>query len=213
MVSTSKGFTTFWDTARSIFVRSAGTLNSVTKCGNDICATRSTLTPVNLATQSSRSSLEASLKYLVARSIAARRDSEYAPGKRSPDWLKFKCVNEQEFVIGGFTDPAGSRIGFGALLVGYYERGTLCYAGKVGTGFDTQTLLSLRRKLDARKIARPQFVDEVKENDVHWVKPELVAQIGFSEWTRDGKLRHPRFLGLRTDKPATQVVRERPQPA
>jgi bifunctional non-homologous end joining protein LigD len=145
--------------------------------------------------------------------IAKRRDSAYAPGKRSPDWLKFKCVNEQEFVIGGFTDPAGSRIGFGALLVGYYERGTLRYAGKVGTGFDTETLLSLRRKLDARKLARPQFVDEVKEKSAHWVKPLLVAQIGFSEWTRDGKLRHPRFLGLRTDKAASEVVRERPQPA
>jgi bifunctional non-homologous end joining protein LigD len=145
--------------------------------------------------------------------IAKRRDSEYSPGKRSPDWLKFKCVNEQEFVVGGFTDPAGSRVGFGALLVGYYERGKLRYAGKVGTGFDTPTLLNLRRKLDARKMSRSPFADEVKEKGAHWVKPELVAQIGFSEWTRDGKLRHPRFLGLRSDKAATDVVRERPQPA
>ena len=145
--------------------------------------------------------------------IAKRRNSEYSPGKRSPDWLKFKCVNEQEFVIGGFTDPAGSRVGFGALLVGYYERGKLRYAGKVGTGFDTPTLLNLRRKLDARKTSRSPFADEVKEKSAHWVKPELVAQIGFSEWTRDGKLRHPRFLGLRSDKAATDVVRERPQPA
>jgi len=145
--------------------------------------------------------------------IAKRRDSEYSPGKRSPDWLKFKCVNEQEFVIGGFTDPAGSRVGFGALLVGYYERAKLRYAGKVGTGFDTPTLLNLRRKLDARKTSRSPFADEVKEKSAHWVKPELVAQIGFSEWTRDGKLRHPRFLGLRSDKAATDVVRERPQPA
>ncbi len=144
--------------------------------------------------------------------IAKRRDSEYSPGKRSPDWLKFKCVNEQEFVIGGFTDPAGSRVGFGALLVGYYERGRLRYAGKVGTGFDTETLLNLRRKLDARKTSRSPFADEVKEKGAHWVKPELVAQLGFSEWTRDGKLRHPRFLGLRTDKAATDVVRERPEP-
>jgi DNA ligase D-like protein (predicted ligase) len=143
--------------------------------------------------------------------IAKRRDSEYSPGKRSTDWLKFKCVNEQEFVIGGFTDPSGARVGFGALLVGYYERGKLRYAGKVGTGFDTETLLSLRRKLDARKTSRSPFTDEVKEKGAHWVKPELVAQIGFSEWTRDGKLRHPRFLGLRTDKAATEVVRERPQ--
>jgi bifunctional non-homologous end joining protein LigD len=145
--------------------------------------------------------------------IAKRRDSEYSPGKRSPDWLKFKCVNEQEFVIGGFTDPAGSRVGFGALLVGYYERGKLRYAGKVGTGFDAPTLVSLRRKLDARKTSRSPFADEVKEKGAHWVKPELVAQIGFSEWTRDGKLRHPRFLGLRSDKAAPDVVRERPQPA
>ena len=145
--------------------------------------------------------------------IAKRRDSEYSPGKRSPDWLKFKCVNEQEFVIGGFTDPAGSRVGFGALLVGYYERGKLRYAGKVGTGFDAPTLVSLRRKLDARKTSRSPFADEVKEKGGHWVKPELVAQIGFSEWTRDGKLRHPRFLGLRSDKAAPDVVRERPQPA
>lgn len=144
--------------------------------------------------------------------VAKRRDSEYAPGKRSPDWLKFKCVNEQEFVIGGFTDPAGSRFGFGALLIGYYERGKLSYAGKVGTGFDTQTLLSLHRKLDARETARSPFNDEVKEMGAHWVKPVLVAQIGFSEWTRDGKLRHPRFLGLRTDKAANEVVRERPKP-
>jgi DNA ligase D-like protein (predicted ligase) len=145
--------------------------------------------------------------------IAKRRDSEYSPGKRSPDWLKFKCVNEQEFVIGGFTDPAGSRVGLGALLVGYYERGKLRYAGKVGTGFDAPTLLSLRRKLDARKTSRSPFADEVKEKGAHWVKPELVAQLGFSEWTRDGKLRHPRFLGLRTDKAATEVVRERPEHA
>jgi DNA ligase D-like protein (predicted ligase) len=143
--------------------------------------------------------------------IAKRRDSEYSPGKRSPDWLKFKCVNEQEFVIGGFTDPAGSRVGLGALLVGYYERGKLRCAGKVGTGFDTPTLISLRRKLDARQTSRSPFADEVKEKGAHWVKPELVAQIGFSEWTRDGKLRHPRFLGLRTDKAANEVVRERPQ--
>jgi DNA ligase D-like protein (predicted ligase) len=144
--------------------------------------------------------------------IAKRRESEYSPGKRSPDWLKFKCVNEQEFVIGGFTNPAGTRVGFGALLVGYYERGKLRYAGKVGTGFDTATLLSLRRNLDARQTSRSPFADEVKEKGAHWVKPELVAQIGFSEWTRDGKLRHPRFVGLRTDKAATEVVRERPQP-
>jgi bifunctional non-homologous end joining protein LigD len=143
--------------------------------------------------------------------IAKRRDSEYVHG-RSPDWLKFKCINEQEMVIGGFTDPAGSRVGLGALLIGYYERGKLRYAGKVGTGFDTQTLLRLHRRLAAREVKRSPFtVDEVKEKGAHWVRPDLVAQIGFTEWTHDGKLRHPRFLGLRTDKAATDVVRERPQ--
>lgn len=143
--------------------------------------------------------------------IAKRRDSEYVHG-RSGDWLKFKCINEQEIVIGGFTDPAGSRVGFGALLVGYYEAGKLRYAGKVGTGFDTETLLGLRRRLAARETKRSPFTeDEVKEKGAHWVRPDLVAQIGFTEWTHDGKLRHPRFLGLRTDKAATDVVRERPQ--
>lgn len=143
--------------------------------------------------------------------IAKRRDSEYVHG-RSADWLKFKCINEQEMVIGGFTEPAGSRVGFGALLVGYYERGKLRYAGKVGTGFDTDTLLRLRRRLAALETPQSPFtVDEVKERGAHWVRPDLVAQIGFTEWTNDGKLRHPRFLGLRTDKAATDVVRERPQ--
>ena len=144
--------------------------------------------------------------------IAKRRDSAYEHG-RSPDWLKFKCINEQEMVIGGFTDPAGSRIGFGALLLGYYEGGKLRYAGKVGTGFDTATLLRLHRRLQAREAKRSPFIDEVKEKGAHWVKPDLVAQIGFTEWTDDGKLRHPRFLGLRTDKAARDVVRERPQAA
>lgn len=142
--------------------------------------------------------------------IAKRRDSTYQH-RRSPDWLKFKCVNEQELVIGGFTDPQRSRVGFGALLVGYYEGGKLRYAGKVGTGFDTETLTQLRRKLDRRSVARSPFTKEVvKDKGAHWVRPELVAQIGFTEWTRDGKLRHPRFMGLRTDKSAKEVVRERP---
>jgi bifunctional non-homologous end joining protein LigD len=142
--------------------------------------------------------------------IAKRRGSAYV-GRRSPDWLKFKCVNEQEMVIGGFTDPAGSRVGFGALLVGYYDRGKLRYAGKVGTGFDTATLVKLRRRLEARVTGRSPFAEDVRERGAHWVKPDLVAQIGFTEWTHDGKLRHPRFVGLRPDKAAKDVVRERPQ--
>lgn len=143
--------------------------------------------------------------------IAKRRESEYV-GRRSPDWLKFKCVNEQEMVIGGFTDPGGARVGFGALLLGYYENGRLRYAGKVGTGFGTEMLHSLRRRLGQREVERSPFADAVEERDAHWVRPDLVAEIGFSEWTRDGKLRHPRFVGLRTDKPAKDVVREIPQP-
>jgi bifunctional non-homologous end joining protein LigD len=142
--------------------------------------------------------------------IAKRRDSPYQ-SRRSPDWLKFKCVNEQEFVIGGFTDPKGSRSGFGALLVGIYRDGELVYAGKVGTGFNEQTLASLKRRMQRIEVDRPQFrPGALPKRDVHWIRPELVGQIGFTEWTRDGQLRHPRFLGLRTDKEAREVVRERP---
>lgn len=139
--------------------------------------------------------------------IAKRADARYRPG-RSKDWLKFTCVRAQEFVVGGFTEPGGSRIGFGALLVGHHDATGLRYAGKVGTGFDRRTLTELRRRLDA--LARPSgpFVDRVRERNVHWVAPELVARVGFSEWTPDGMLRHPRFQGLRTDKAAAGVVRE-----
>jgi DNA ligase D-like protein (predicted ligase) len=140
--------------------------------------------------------------------IAKRVDSPYGGG-RSKDWLKFKCGHGQELVIGGFTEPHGTRIEFGALLVGYYDGdGALRYAGKVGTGFDRPLLRSLGERL--RGLARDDspFADEVRERGVTWVAPELVAQIGFSEWTRDGRLRHPRFLGLRDDKAAREVVRE-----
>jgi bifunctional non-homologous end joining protein LigD len=140
--------------------------------------------------------------------IAKRVDSPYGGG-RSKDWLKFKCGMGQELVVGGFTAPHGSRIEFGALLVGYYDGdGALRYAGKVGTGFDQALLRSLGARM--RELARDAspFADDVRERGVTWVEPELVGQIGFSEWTRDGRLRHPRFLGLRDDKPAAQVVRE-----
>jgi DNA ligase D-like protein (predicted ligase) len=144
--------------------------------------------------------------------IAKRADSNYEH-RRSSNWLKFKCVNEQEFVIGGYTDPRGSRTGFGALLVGYYEDDRLRYAGKVGTGFDTTLLSSLARRLARLEQQEPPFdVGTLPRKGVHWVRPELVCQVGFSEWTQDGRLRHPRFLGLREDKPAREVVRERPQP-
>jgi bifunctional non-homologous end joining protein LigD len=142
--------------------------------------------------------------------IAKRADSPYV-GRRTRDWLKLKCVNEQELVIGGFTAPQGSRTEFGALLVGYYEDGELRYAGKVGTGFNRETLRSLGAAL--RKIERstPPFSDvHPIPKGTRWVEPMLVAQIGFGEWTRDGRLRHPRFLGLRDDKRPEEVVRERP---
>ncbi|MEU9157603.1 non-homologous end-joining DNA ligase [Streptomyces sp. NPDC048417] len=141
--------------------------------------------------------------------IAKRANSRYRPG-RSTDWLKLKCSLGQEFVIGGFTDPAGSRVGFGALLLGHYEDDRLRYAGKVGTGFDRRTLLGLRARLEELSTPEPPFADRVREARSHWVQPTLVAQIAFTEWTRDGMLRHPRFLGLRDDKAARDVVRERP---
>lgn len=141
--------------------------------------------------------------------IAKRATSPYRPG-RSTDWLKWKCSQGQEFVIGGYTDPGGSRVGFGALLLGYYEHNLLRYAGKVGTGFDHATLRALHTRLAELSAADRPFADEVREAKAHWVRPELVAQIEFSEWTTDGRLRHPRFTGLRTDKPARSVVRERP---
>ncbi len=142
--------------------------------------------------------------------IAKRADAPYVP-RRSPDWFKFKCVNEQEFVVGGFTDPQGSRKGIGALLVGHYERGELQYAGKVGTGFSEHALRELRSTLSDLEREDPPFApDTLPRKGVHWVEPKLVCQIGFTEWTRAGQLRHPRYLGLRRDKRPTEVVRERP---
>jgi bifunctional non-homologous end joining protein LigD len=143
--------------------------------------------------------------------IAKRADSPYRSAARSRDWLKLKCHFEQELVIGGFTVPQGSRTDFGALLVGYKEDQRLRYAGKVGTGFDHATLEELGRRLRELERDDPPFADvHPIPRGTHWVEPELVAQIGFSEWTRDGRLRHPRYLGLRDDKPAGEVVRERP---
>ena len=131
---------------------------------------------------------------------------------RSRKWLKLKCVNRQELVIGGFTDPEGERIGFGALLVGHYEDGELVYAGKVGTGYDDDTLRRLRDRLDRLERETQPFDEpaEISEKGVHWITPALVGEFGFTEWTDDGKLRHPRFLGLRDDKDPEDVVRERP---
>ena len=142
--------------------------------------------------------------------VAKRADSPYR-ATRSRDWLKFKCEAGQELVIGGFTEPHGSRTDFGALLVGYFSDGRLQYAGKVGTGFDQTTLDSLGERLRRLERTTSPFAEPetIRERSVHWVAPELVAQLGFSEWTRAGRLRHPRFQGLRDDKPAADVVRER----
>ncbi|CAM5720860.1 Multifunctional non-homologous end joining protein LigD [Streptomyces alboniger] len=140
--------------------------------------------------------------------IAKRADSTYQR-RRSDDWLKLKCSRAQEFVVGGFTEPAGSRTGLGALLIGYYEDGRLRYAGKVGTGFDHRTLLALRRELDARAVTASPFDGRGPERAARWVRPELVAEVAFTEWTRDGMLRHPRYQGLRDDKDPLDVVRER----
>jgi bifunctional non-homologous end joining protein LigD len=141
--------------------------------------------------------------------IAKRADSPYRSGARSRDWLKLKCHAEQELVIGGFTAPQGSRTDFGALLVGYHERGRLRYAGKVGTGFDRSTLETLGRRLRELERDDTPFADvHPIPRGTHWVEPEVVAQIAFAEWTRDGRLRHPRYLGLRDDKRPEEVVRE-----
>ena len=140
--------------------------------------------------------------------IAKNGDSAYV-SRRTRDWLKFKCSHEQEFVIGGYTEPQGSRIGFGALLLGYYRGRKFVYAGKVGTGFDNDTLRRLSRKLTKLETPSSPFEDDGLPRDgVHWVKPKLVAQIAFTEWTREDNLRHPRFLGLREDKRPQDVVRE-----
>lgn len=143
--------------------------------------------------------------------IAKRAAAPYQSG-RSGDWLKFKCENAQEFVIGGYTDPQRSRVGFGALLLGYYDRGgELVYAGKVGTGFDRDTLRSLHARLAALERDRTPFGrGRPEQRGVHWVAPQLVGQVAFTEWTADGQLRHPRFQGLRDDKSPREVVREVP---
>ena len=141
--------------------------------------------------------------------IAKRRDSLYEH-RRSPHWLKMKCEASQEFVVGGFTDPQGVRVGLGALLVGYFENEDLVFAGKVGTGFDTKLLLELRARLDGLEVPESPFTKAVGLPRVraHWVRPEVVVRAAFIEWTVHGKLRHPRLLGVRADKAAREVTRE-----
>jgi bifunctional non-homologous end joining protein LigD len=143
--------------------------------------------------------------------IAKRLDSVYEH-RRSKTWLKMKCEATQELVIGGFTDPKGSRVGLGALLVGYFEGKDFAFAGKVGTGLDTALLRELRAELDPQRIEKPPFTigKGFPRLGVHWVKPSVVVQVAFTEWTGHGKLRHPRLLGVRRDKSAREVTRERP---
>ncbi|GGI76386.1 non-homologous end-joining DNA ligase [Legionella impletisoli] len=140
--------------------------------------------------------------------IAKDATSSYVHN-RSKKWLKFKCVHQQEFVIGGYSDPQGERIGFGALLIGYYDEEELKFAGRVGTGFDDDFLEFMHKKMKKKEQDSCPFddYDGTKEH-IHWIKPELVGEVGFTEWTQNGKLRHPRFVGLRKDKDAKDVHRE-----
>jgi DNA ligase D-like protein (predicted ligase) len=143
--------------------------------------------------------------------IAKRRDGVYEH-RRSKSWLKMKCGASQELVVGGFTDPQRSRVGLGALLVGYFDGDDLVYAGKVGTGFDTKMLIDLRKRLDDIEVAAPPFTRAIglPALRAHWVSPEVVVQVGFMEWTKYDKLRHPRLLGIRIDKEAREVTRDVP---
>lgn len=141
--------------------------------------------------------------------IAKRADSRYHSA-RSRSWLKLKCVGRQELVIGGWTDPKGSRSGLGALLVGYHDDRGLRYAGRVGTGFDDATLDHLAGLLAGRERRETPFVDAPTDRSTHWARPDLVCEVGFTEWTSAGRLRHPRYLGLRDDKSAADVRRELP---
>jgi ATP-dependent DNA ligase len=141
--------------------------------------------------------------------IAKRRDSPYEH-RRSKQWIKMKCEASQELVVGGFTDPQGGRVGLGALLVGYFDKDDFVFAGKVGTGFDTRLLLDLRARLDALQIPTSPFTKAkgLPRLRAHWVRPEIVVQVAFIEWTVHGKLRHSRLIAVRTDKRARDVVRE-----
>ena len=141
--------------------------------------------------------------------IAKRRGSVYEH-RRSKLWLKLKVEASQELVVGGFTDPEGARVGLGALLVGYYDGDDFVFAGKIGTGFNTKLLLDLRHRLDALEIAKPPFTRAVglPRLRAHWVRPSIVVQVSFMEWTVHGKLRHPRLIGVRVDKKPREVVRE-----
>ncbi|HEY3820422.1 MAG TPA: non-homologous end-joining DNA ligase [Polyangiaceae bacterium] len=145
--------------------------------------------------------------------VAKRRDAPYVEA-RTRDWVKIKAQLEQECVIAGFTEPGGARTGFGSLLLGLYDHGQLTYCGNVGTGFDAKTLGSLSKRLAALETTVCPFAERPRGHPrAHWVQPELVAQVRFTEWTRDGSMRHPAFLGLRDDKRPADCHRERPLPA
>jgi len=141
--------------------------------------------------------------------IAKRRGSPYEH-RRSKLWLKMKIEASQELVVGGFTDPQGARVGLGALLVGYYDKADFVFAGKLGTGFDTRLLLDLRKRLDLIEIDKTPFTVSkgLPRLRAHWVRPSVVVQVAFMEWTKHNKLRHPRLIGVRLDKQARDVVRE-----
>ncbi len=140
--------------------------------------------------------------------IAKRADAAY-PSGRTKDWLKFKCEAGQELVVVGWTEPTGSRIGLGALLLGHHDGDDLVYAGKVGTGFSDQVLRDLHERLSRLEVDEsPCTRGDLPAKGVHWVRPRLVAEVAFTEWTSAGQLRHPRYLGLRTDKDPDDVVRE-----
>lgn len=143
--------------------------------------------------------------------IAKKADSIYE-SRRSKNWLKFKCIMQQELVIGGYTEPRGERNKFGALLVGYFKGKQFMYAGKVGTGFDFATINMLYKKMKPLETTQCPFSNyDLSDRGVHWIKPKLVAEFQFAEWTRGGKLRVGRYKGLRTDKPAKDVVKEMPK--
>ncbi|MCZ2497443.1 DNA ligase D [Xylophilus sp. Kf1] len=156
-----------------------------------------------------RALLKQACEYGFEGLVGKRRDGPYV-SRRSAGWIKLKCGQRQEFVVCGFTDPRGSRSGFGALMLGVYEGSALRHVGDVGTGFDRKTLADLRARLDVLATDANPFADDRLPRGVHFVRPELVAEIAFSEWTRDGHLRHPVFQGIRMDKPATEIDAEHP---
>ena len=144
--------------------------------------------------------------------VSKRRDQPYRAGRHG-GWVKTKCVQRQEFVIGGFTDPEGMRAGIGALLIGYYDSGQLVFCGKVGTGFTHKLALELRARLERIEQTTSPFPSPPAGRlgrNAHWVKPELVCEVEFTEWTSDGKIRHPSFQGLRSDKNPKEIIRELP---